>query len=318
VLGRALAGPAVGVATLTWRLPKTTGGLAVAYQYQVDGGGGWSALTPIDPASISPATDQRQPTVSAVVPCVISGSVSGCSYRLLAVNAVGTSPVSATRTAVLRHPGPPTDLAVVTSSVDLQTGLAHQSISWTAPVDVGGLGVADFVVLACATASGSPCTNSDPGWFQIADLPGNTADTSTVHACPSNGRCSYEVWARNSKGKGWAIAAGSPSVPQSLIATASTTTAGQIDLQWLSVVDVGAGFGNYVVFECDASQPCSSGSWTNVANDAQPWTRIDLPGTATTTSRQCGVVVACTYRVGYADSAGNIGGVTNAVTLVAQ
>ena len=124
------------------------------------------------------------------------------------------------------------------------------------------------------------------------------------------------MWAKNPSGKGWVWTFVGPTPPTALAATASTTTTGQIDLQWLNTFDPGAAFGHYVLFECGANQACANGSWTHDPADAAPWTRVDLSGTATTASYPCGTVTACTFRVGYVDAAGNIGGVSNAVVLV--
>ena len=314
LLGRSLAGPSAGVATLSWRAPKTTGGLPVAYEYEVNAGSGWSGPTGIDAGSITSPPGQRWPVLSAVVGCSISVAAHGCSYILFAVNAVGTSTASKSRTAVLRRPDPPTDLQVVTTSVALGTGVASQAISWTSPANVGGLALTDNVVSECSTASGSVCVNPSPGWVQIADLAGDPPATSTVAQCPGNGWCAYEVWAKNPVGKGWLIGDAHPGVPTNLSATSSGAP-GNVQLQWLNVVDVGAAFGNYVLFECDSTQACGNGAWTNVPADAGPWTRIDLSGTATTTLYQCASAPTCTFRVGYVDTAGNIGGVTNAVTV---
>ena len=314
-LGRSLAGPAVGQATLSWRAPKTNGGLPLDYQYQVNGGSGWSGPTTISPGSIA-VVPGRRPTLTAAVPCTITGPVSGCSYILNAINGVGASGPSRTKTAPLRKPGPPTDLQIVTDSVALATGAATQSISWVAPTNLGGLALTDYVVAACSTALGSACFNDSLGWALFDDIVGNPPATNATHDCPASGRCAYEVWAKNPKGKGWVWAFARPSSPITLTATASTTTTGQVDLQWVNPFDIGSSFGHYVLFECGATQACTNGDWTNDPLDAAPWTRVELSGTATTASYPCGVVNACTFRVGYVDGAGGIGGVTNSVSLV--
>jgi hypothetical protein len=314
-LGRALAGPADGVATLSWREPKTSGGLPLSYQYQVNGGSGFSAPTTIAPGTIV-SVPGRYPTLSAEVPCTITGPVSGCSYILNALNGVGASGLSTTRTAVLRKPGPPTDLQVFTSTVALGTGAAGQSLTWTAPTNVGGQAITDYAVFACATSTGSLCTNVSPGWVQFVDIFGNPPDAFTTHDCPANGRCAYEVWAKNPAGKGATFTFVGPAPPTFLQATASSTTTGQIDLSWFNPIDFGPTFGHFVLFECATNLACTNGEWTNVPADAAPWTRVDLGGAATVTSYACGTVTACEFRVGYVDGDGNIGGVSNLVTIV--
>ena len=199
-------------------------------------------------------------------------------------------------------------------SVALGTGAAAQAISWDAPVNVGGLALTDYLVYACTTSGGSLCTNTSPGWVQINDIVGSPPGTDTMHDCPANGRCGYEVWAKNPRGKGWVFGFAGSGGPTGL---SGSSVAGHVDLQWLNPVNPG-NFGHYVLFECNTTLVCSNGSWTNVPADAAPWTAADLPGTGTSTSYVCGVGVQCMFRVGYVDADGNIGGVSNAVTLTGQ
>jgi len=315
ILGRADAGPAVGAATLTWLPPKKSGGLAVDYEYEVNTGSGWSTPASIDPESITTVLTPRV-ELSAIVPCpVVSGAGNPCSYLVVAQNGAGAGPPSRTRATVLKHPGQPTGVQVFTSAVALGTGAASQSISWTPPTNTGGLPITDEVVWACSTATGSACEDYSPGWVLVADLTGDPLASSITYDCPSNGRCAYEVWARNAKGRAWTIGKSDPGAPSNLIATVSTTTPGEVDLQWLNVTSVGSAFGNYVVFACEGTQNCSSGTWTNVPGDAAPWTRTELSGTATSAEQLCTPSITCTLRVGYIDASGAIGGVSNAVLV---
>jgi hypothetical protein len=315
ILGRSVGGPDVNTATLQWRAPKTSGGLEVSYQYMIDAGSGFSGPFTIDPATITAVTTYAFPVLSAMLPCAPTGPVLACSFILAAVNAAGTSMQSKTRVAAFRHPGPPTDLQVETSAVALGTGAATQAVSWNAPLNVGGLPLTDNAVYACSTAGGSACFNTSSGWVPFADLTGSPPATATVYGCPANGRCAYEVFAKNARGKGWAFTFAGSGGPTNL---SGTSVAGHIDLQWLNPVTPGTSFGNFVLFACNTAQNCTNGSWTNVPGDAAPWTRVDLSGTATATSYVCGVGTQCMFRVGYVDGAGNIGGVSNAVTLTGQ
>lgn len=314
VLGKSVGGPDVNTATLQWRVPKTSGGLDVTYQYMVDDGSGFTGPFTIDPGTITAVPTIKFAVLSAPVPCAPTGPVLACTYTITAVNAVGSSLPSRARTAAFHHPGPPTGLQVYTSSVSLATGAATQAVAWNPPADVGGLALSDYLVSACATVSGSLCTNTSPGWTQIDDLTGNPPPTDTMHDCPANGRCAYEVWAKNQLGKGWVFAFAGAGGPTNLTGVASNTVAGRIDLQWLSPIQPGT-FGHYVLFACNTSLACSNGSWTNVPADAAPWTRVDLAGTAVNASYACGVGTQCMFRVGYIDADGNIGGVSNSVTL---
>ena len=225
----------------------------------------------------------------------------------------GTSPPSKIKSTKLSKPGKSSGLTIFTSSVSLGTGKATQALSWNAPTSNGGMPVTDHLVWACATRFQTPCLNTSPGWVQIADLTGSPPGTTFSNLCEPNGPCAYEIWAKNAIGRSWILGRSSPGTPVNLSATPSLIAPGQVDLHWLDVVDKGAGFGHYVIFECDQNLTCGNGNWTNVTTDAAPWTRVVLNGTATTASYLCNVATSCNFRVGYIDSAGVIGGVTNAV-----
>jgi hypothetical protein len=314
ILGKSLGGPDPYTATLQWRVPKTSGGLDVTYQYMIDAGSGFTGPFTIDPATITVVPTLRFSVLSAPLPCVPTGPTLACSYIVTAVNAVGASMPSKTHVARFRHSGPPTDLQVYTSSVALGAGAATHAVSWGAPTNVGGLPLSDYAVYACSTAGGSQCTNPSTGWTQFADLTGSPLATETVHDCPANGRCAYEVFAKNPLGKAWVFAFAGSGGPTNL---SGTSVAGHVDLQWLNPIPTGT-FGQYVLFECDASQSCANGSWTNVPADAAPWTSVDLSGTTNAASYVCAVGTQCMFRIGYVDGDGNIGGVTNAITLTGQ
>jgi hypothetical protein len=311
VLGKSVGGPAANTATLSWRVPKTSGGLEVGYQYMVDAGSGFTGPFTIDPLTITALPTIKFAVLSAPVPCAPTTAVLACSYVLTAVNDAGASAPSKTRIAWFRHPGPPTGLQMYTSSVALGTGVATQAVSWIEPTDVGGYGVTDYVVQACSTAGGSLCQNTSPGWAQVADLFGSPPPTDTTHGCPANGRCAYEVWAKNPLGKGWVFGYAGSGGPTNL---SGTPAPGQSNLSWLGPANPGP-FGHYILFECDNNQLCGNGSWTNVPGDAAPWNRIDLSGTATTTTYVCPSNRVCMFRVGYTDADGNIGGVSNSVLV---
>ena len=316
VLGRALAGPGAGVATLQWRPSASTGGLAVSYEYEVSTGTGFGAPVAIAPGSISLVPGEPWPVDSAAVTCPLgSGPVVSCSYVLLAVNGVGASPVSVVRTAVEKRPGAATGITASNTSVALGTGLASQTVVWTPPTVSGGTPVTDNRVWVCATANGTPCTNVSTGWTQVTDLVGTPPASTTPAVCPANGRCGYEVWPTNAVGHSWAVGYSHPSPPTTLMATASLAAPGQVTLSWQATPDSGTAFGHYVLFECDSNQTCTNGSWTANPADAAPWnvTQLTATPTATTTQYPCGVVHACTFEIGYIDASGHIGGVTNSV-----
>jgi hypothetical protein len=320
-LNTAVAGPDVGQAKLTFTAPSSNGGLAVtSYRYQVDAGAGFGAWITVAPGNITTLTTTPRPQYRATVSCAITtlGTTAGCRYRVDAVNAVAGGPASTARTAPLSAPSKAQNLAVATTSVVLGTGGASQLISWNAPASNGGLAITHTTLLVCNTSQGSLCKDYSPpeDWSIVADYPGSPSSGLTANACPANGRCAYEVKAVNAKGASFVVASSRPAPPTSLIATPSTTVAGRVDLTWAGTGDLGTAFGHYVLFECSVADDCSAGSWTSNPGDAAPWASSDLGGTATTTSFACGITTPCEFRIGYVDSAGNIGGVTNVVTAV--
>jgi titin len=320
-LSTAVAGPGAGQARLTFKAPSSNGGLAVTgYEFAINigfGFGGWNA---IDPQSITTLQTTPRPVYLAVVPCLLTtiGGPAGCKYKVRAFNSVGASPASAILTAPLTAPAKAQNLIAHTDTVALGSGSANQTISWSAPASTGGLAISDTTLLRCSTANGSLCKDYSPAsdWTVVNDYTGSPATVTTTSTCPENGRCAYEVKAYNAKGSSFVIGFAAPSPPTSLVATPSTTTAGNVNLTWSSPFDVGTSFGHYVVFQCSTSDNCSSGSWTTAPGDAAPWTATDLVGTATSTSVACGISTPCEFRIGYVGSGGHVGGVTNAVTAV--
>ncbi len=317
-----IAGPTSSAATISWRAPLSTGGLTVGYTYDMYDGTTWSAPNAIDLGTVTQTSTSLGVVYSLSVGCTLAaGNTSGCSYRMHAVNAVGTGPVSSTRLAQLALPGSVSSMSVTTTSVALGSGNTAQTISWTPPAKSGGLVVDEYVVWACSTAlGGTSCHDSSTGWVgPIADFTTLPLQTSTTYQCPANGNCAYEVWTKNAarpNGRAWRLAAAHPAGPIVLSATADTSAAAQIDLHWTGPADLGTAFGHYVLWECDTTNACANnGTWTNPASTPAPWTETDLTGTATSTTYHCASFpTSCMFRVGYIDAAGHIGGVTNSVS----
>jgi len=318
-MGAPVAGPTSIAATISWRAPLSTGGLTVGYTYDMFDGNVWSGPNAIDMNAVTQTTTAQGLVYSFPVGCTLAvGNTTGCSYRMHAFNAVGTSSASATHVAKLTVPGRVGSMSVTTTSIALGTGIATQLISWTPPTS-GGLAVDEYQVFACSTAVGSSCANSSPDWVgPIADFKTAPLPTSTTYQCPENGHCVYEVWTKNAakpNGHSMRLATAHPAGPIVLSATADTSAAAQVDLHWIASGDVGVSFGHYVVWECDVTNTCADGTWTNPSSTPAPWTEIDLSGTATTTTYHCAAFPsACMFRVGYEDSANHLGGVTNPIT----
>ncbi|HEV7525685.1 MAG TPA: hypothetical protein VGP92_12015 [Acidimicrobiia bacterium] len=317
-----IAGPSSGAAMISWRAPASTGGLPVAYTYDTSDGIAWSGPTAINLGTATQTNTSLGVVYSLPVGCTLAiGNTTGCAYRMHAVNAVGTGPVSSPRTALLTVPGSGSTLTVTTTSVALGSGNASQTISWTPPAKSGGLVVDRYRVFACSTSfGGTSCGNASPGWSAaIADYSTAPLPTSTTYQCPDNGHCAYELWTSNAakpNGRAWRLATSHPVGPIVLSATGNPSAKAQVDLHWTGPADVGTAFGHYVLWECDSTNDCANnGTWTNPGSAPAPWTKTDLVGTATSTTYHCAAFpTSCTFRVGYIDASGAIGGVTNPVT----
>ncbi|HET9729234.1 MAG TPA: Ig-like domain-containing protein [Acidimicrobiia bacterium] len=314
-LGRTRGGPGDAQATLYWRAPRNTGGLTVSYAYSVNDGSGWTAPTAIDPLTVTVEHPAPHEIDSAPVPCAIwsTNTAATCSYQLFATNAVGSSAGSVVRAVTARKPTQALAVSATTNSVALWSGDATQAISWNAPATSGGVSITQTELFACATALGTTCRNASPDWVLAQTFAGNPASVATNYTCPANGRCGYEVQAFNAIGMSWKWFTSKPAPPTQLHAVPATSSAGKVALSWTASIDKGPSFGNYVLFTCSvATAACSSsGLFTSNPADAAPWTRVDLVGTATSTTYPCSTTVACRFRVGYVDGTGRITGVTN-------
>jgi hypothetical protein len=313
LLRTAVAGPPASAATLTWRGPKTTGGLPVSYEVDVHDGVTWAGPVPIDPADITTTATPSGPLYTSLVPCPItSGTATGCQYRLRADNAAGTGLFSVVRLARLTPPKRVNTPAAATASVALGTGEAHQTVSWTEPASTGGLAISAYEVIVCSTGTGDACDDVSPGWSAVTSLSPSTFQWD--HDCPPNGRCWYRIRAANAKGLGPVRSVPSRPVPPTN-AVAVPLGLGSVTLSWTATTGPGLAFGNYVAFACDmTAQVCSNGAWSSDAGALAPWTRTDLAGTGTSTLLACAAGHECAFRVGYVDGDGNIGGVSNVAT----
>jgi hypothetical protein len=152
--------PGNGLAVLVFGPAADNGSAIIGYQYSIDGGTTWPALS-----------------VSGTAPltATITGLTNGTSYgiEVRAVNGVGTGAVAGPlSTTPVTEPGAPT-------AVSAAPGNGSISVSWTAPVGNGGAAITGYTVTvspggATASCSVSPCT--------VMGLGNGTAYTATVYA----------------------------------------------------------------------------------------------------------------------------------------
>jgi titin len=152
--------PGNGSAVLVFDPPADNGSAIIGYQYSIDGGTTWPALS-----------------VSGMTPltATITGLTNGTSYgiEVRAVNGVGDGAVAGPLSTIpVTVPGAPT-------AVSAAPGNGSISVSWTAPAGDGGSPISSYTVTvspggATASCSASPCS--------VTGLGNGTAYTATVDA----------------------------------------------------------------------------------------------------------------------------------------
>jgi hypothetical protein len=151
-----------GSATISFTPGDDGGSTIINYEYSIDAGSTWTAVSPMD--STSPVT--------------ISGLTNGTAYsvslRAATVSGAGTasSPVSVTPIGVVGAPTGLTATASGSTSVDL---------AWTAPSTTGGSAITDYTVQYRASTSSTWLTwtrTTDPATTPSETVTGLTAGTT--------------------------------------------------------------------------------------------------------------------------------------------
>ena len=143
----------IGQASISWAAPVSDGYSAIT-QYTVT------------------ASPGGQTTTSATTSVTMTGLTVGTAYTftVTATNLAGTSTASTASAAVtpIGAPGTPTDIAVT------QTGAGEITISWTPPVNTGGLPITSYIV----SSDTGDYTTTVAGDQTTATLSGITTGTS--------------------------------------------------------------------------------------------------------------------------------------------
>ncbi|SMH71421.1 putative spherulin 4 [Candidatus Nitrosotalea okcheonensis] len=185
---------------LSWTAPSNNGGSAITgykIERSTDSGITWSTIV-ANTASVSTTYSDSGLAASTAY-----------TYRVSAINIVGTSPPSNTATTitsgtVITIPGSPTSLTATTISS------SQINLSWTAPSNNGGSAITGYKI--------ERSTDSGITWSTIV---ANTASVSTTYSdtgLASNTAYTYRVSAINSVGTG------SPSNTASATTSSGTTT----------------------------------------------------------------------------------------------
>ncbi|MGZ6962712.1 MAG: Ig-like domain-containing protein [Acidimicrobiia bacterium] len=176
VLKTAVGGPNVGAITVTWNAPVNTGGKAVTgylYDVQVNSTGAWSGPFPL--AGLP---------VGGPLGCTSTLPSGGCSYRLYARNAIGTSAPSAPLAGTWGLPSAP----VITSVTPGKPAHAA-TINWHPGATTGGLANTYTYEVSM-----------DAGPFVPGTGPLPVFPTKATVDCNAVTLCSYRLTATSSKG----------------------------------------------------------------------------------------------------------------------
>ena len=215
----ATAVPGNASVSLTWKAPVSNGGAAITsylVQYSTNGTT-WQSM----------GTTGTSATISS-----LTNGIS-YSFRVAAVNSVGTGAASAVVTATPVLPGVPTAPRFLTGSVGRQTA----ALSWQAPLSPGGSAITDYTVEASVDAGVTWSVMSDAvSLLRTASFSGLTAGVA------------YQFRVR-------AINAGGPSVPSNTVTLTplsfnppsvvrSVTASAQLlgaYVYWSTPIDMGGG-----------------------------------------------------------------------------
>jgi hypothetical protein len=172
----ATQGVAIGSVNLSWVAPTDNGGNAITnykVERSLDGGSTWPFSTTI--ANTSSYTDGA------------CGAGVSCTYRVSAINSVGTGAPSNPATTTGTQINPPTGLTATTSTPDGAFNLGGVDLAWTASTTPGVTGY-EF---RYSTNGGTTFSS----WASTSGLLFATS-TSGTHLCTTtntNTTCTYEV-----------------------------------------------------------------------------------------------------------------------------
>ncbi len=263
-LGASTVDGGSGQVNLTWAAPVDNGGSEIT-DYVIESstdGEAWAIVD--DGVSTAPAR-------------IVAGLTNGIAYsfRVAAVNAVGAGPWSSPAEAVPEGPAarPPDVTAAVAPATGVGSGEVH--LTWTAPVDTGGLMLAGYKV--AWSADGVSWTTADH-W--------DPADTSYTVSGLTNGR-SYRLQVAAVTGFGpgaWstpvqATPAWRPAAPPTsltaAVAPARGVGSGQVKLTWTAPPANGSALRDYRI-----ERSTDGTTWTRINDGVSPAKAATVRGLA--------------------------------------
>jgi YVTN family beta-propeller protein len=162
---------------LSWTAPTDNGGSPITgykIERSADSGSTWSVIVPNTGSTATTYSD--------------SGLSKGTTYtyRVSAINSVGTSHPSITASAKIDVPSSPVGLSAISVSP------SQINLGWTAPPDIAGSAITGYKV--------ERSTDSGSTWSTIVSNTGNTATTYSNTGLQSSTMYTYRVSAINSVG----------------------------------------------------------------------------------------------------------------------
>jgi hypothetical protein len=284
------AGVAVGMVRLRWSSPSNTGGGVATYLYEVatdyNAGSGAATWSPL--VNLNSSRHVALLACAAMYPAV-------CTYRVFARNGAGTSAASSPFTVQWSIPSPARRLRVTSAN------FSDASLTWTAPVNSGGLPVR-YDVQVSNDASTTWTTVVSDVTSPAASAPGS---------CTNGFSCRYRVWAKNDAGSAaqsssTAVVAVTPGFVGSLASsmtaddvTVGTVTSGQATMQisW-AAAKTGLHDGP------DQLQACG-GVCTSIAFSWSP--TVSVPNGVLTSTVTCPADIGCSFRVRATNNRGGAG-----------
>ncbi|HVM27653.1 MAG TPA: fibronectin type III domain-containing protein, partial [Mycobacteriales bacterium] len=225
--------PVAAVAPAAPAAPTATAGdgsAAVSWTAPADGG------SPITGYTVTSSPDGKSCTTTGALSCVVGRLTNGTAYTftVTATNAVGTSPASASSSAVT--PVAPATAPAAPAAPTATAGDGSAAVSWTAPAD-GGSPITAYT--ATSRPQGKTCTTSGVTSCTVSGLANSTAYTFTVTATNAVGTSPASAPSNTVTPVGPATAPAAPAAPT------ATAGDGSAAVSWTAPADGGSPITGY-------------------------------------------------------------------------